>query len=289
MSTHSPNLLSRLSLALASFFSILSRPGFAADVERLRREGWPAPAPVVAPVAPVPPVAPAAPVAAPPAPIPQPQLAPETAALQLLGLLQREARFIDFVQEDVQAYGDAEIGAAARVVHEGCRKVLREHFTFEPVRAEAEGSRLTLQPGFDADDLGGKAQAKARLQKRMGLQTRADALVFTVVSRLTEQKGLHLLPAVVDELVQRGGQLAVLGAGDAPLIALVIMPSSSAVPLVLVIMAGGIMVALAAAPGAVALARMVTTPPSLNADSTGVHVAHSVVSGAPPAGVWMCG
>mgnify|MGYP000895599676 CR=1 FL=1 len=156
MSTHSPNLLSRLSLALASFFSILSRPGFAADVERLRREGWPAPAapvaaaPVVAPVAPVSPVAPAVPVAAPPAPIPQPQLAPETAALQLLGLLQREARFIDFVQEDVQAYGDAEIGAAARVVHEGCRKVLREHFTFEPVRAEAEGSLLTLQPGFDA-------------------------------------------------------------------------------------------------------------------------------------------
>lgn len=153
MSTNSPNLLSRLSLALASFFSILSRPGFAADVERLRREGWPAPAapaavaPVVVPVAPV---SPAAPVAAPPAPIPQPQLAPETAALQLLGLLQREARFIDFVQEDVQAYGDAEIGAAARVVHEGCRKVLREHFTFEPVRAEAEGSLLTLQPGFDA-------------------------------------------------------------------------------------------------------------------------------------------
>lgn len=153
MSTNSPNLLSRLSLALASFFSILSRPGFAADVERLRREGWPAPAAPVAAapvVAPVPPVAPAAPMAAPPAPIPQPQLAPETAALQLLGLLQREARFIDFVQEDVQAYGDAEIGAAARVVHEGCRKVLREHFTFEPVRAEAEGSRLTLQPGFDA-------------------------------------------------------------------------------------------------------------------------------------------
>ncbi|PRD67168.1 DUF2760 domain-containing protein [Malikia granosa] len=153
MSTHSPNLLSRLSLALASFFSILSRPGFAADVERLRREGWPAPvAPVAAapaaPVAPVALVAPVAPVTPPPAPAPQ--LAPETAALQLLGLLQREARFIDFVQEEVQAYGDAEIGAAARVVHEGCRKVLREHFTLEPVRAEAEGSRLTLQPGFDA-------------------------------------------------------------------------------------------------------------------------------------------
>ena len=72
------------------------------------------------------------------------------AALQLLGLLQREARFVDFVQEDVAAYSDADIGAAARVVHEGCRKVLGEHFSIEPVRAESEGSRITLAEGFDA-------------------------------------------------------------------------------------------------------------------------------------------
>lgn len=74
-----------------------------------------------------------------------------------------------------------------------------------------------VQPGYSADDLRGKAAAKARLQQRMGLQADADALLFCVVSRLTEQKGLHLLPGVVDELVRRGGQLAVLGAGD-PLI-----------------------------------------------------------------------
>ena len=73
-----------------------------------------------------------------------------TAAYQLLGLLQREARFVDFVQEDVAGYSDAEIGAAARVVHEGCRKVLREHVTLAPVRDEAEGSRVTLPAGFDA-------------------------------------------------------------------------------------------------------------------------------------------
>jgi hypothetical protein len=42
-----------------------------------------------------------------------------TAALQILGLLQQEARFIDFIEEDLQHHGDAEIGAAARVVHEG--------------------------------------------------------------------------------------------------------------------------------------------------------------------------
>jgi starch synthase len=72
-----------------------------------------------------------------------------------------------------------------------------------------------VQPGFSARNLKGKAQAKERLQQHMGLEARADALLFSVVSRLTEQKGLHLLPAVVDELVQRGGQLAVLGSGDA--------------------------------------------------------------------------
>ena len=75
------------------------------------------------------------------------------AALQLLGLLQKEARFIDFAQEDVSKYTDAEIGAAARVVHEGCRKVLRQYFELEPVRTENEGKRLTLPKGFDAGSI----------------------------------------------------------------------------------------------------------------------------------------
>ncbi|WP_027014150.1 DUF2760 domain-containing protein [Comamonas composti] len=78
------------------------------------------------------------------------EVATDTAALQLLGLLQREARFVDFIQEEVAPYTDAEIGAAARVVHQGCRKVLGTHFTMSPVRTEAEGSRITLQAGFDA-------------------------------------------------------------------------------------------------------------------------------------------
>ena len=58
--------------------------------------------------------------------------------------------FIDFIEEDVKAYSDADIGAAARVVHEGCRKVLREHFSIQPLRAENEGSRITLPESFDA-------------------------------------------------------------------------------------------------------------------------------------------
>jgi hypothetical protein len=133
------SFLRRAALACGSFLSILTRPDFAARVAGLRDGGdlSPQPAPAV-------PTAPAAPAA------PELRRAPHEAALQLLGLLQRDARFIDFVQEDVAAYSDADIGAAARVVHEGCRKVLREHFSIEPVRRESEGSRITLAEGFDA-------------------------------------------------------------------------------------------------------------------------------------------
>ncbi len=87
------------------------------------------------------------------APAPEPvvlkQATPD-AALQLLGLLQKEARFIDFIKENVSAFTDAEIGAAARVVHQGCNKALNEHFTLAPVSQDSEGSRITLNKGFDA-------------------------------------------------------------------------------------------------------------------------------------------
>jgi hypothetical protein len=70
--------------------------------------------------------------------------------LQLLGLLQQQGRFIDFLEEDVGAYSDAEVGAAARVVHEGCKKTLMQHFRIEAVRTEVEGARVTIPEGFDS-------------------------------------------------------------------------------------------------------------------------------------------
>lgn len=74
-----------------------------------------------------------------------------------------------------------------------------------------------LSTPYDVDTLVNKAQAKQALQLHLGLARRPEALVFGVVSRLTEQKGLHLLPALMADLVQRGGQLALLGQGDAAL------------------------------------------------------------------------
>jgi hypothetical protein len=88
-----------------------------------------------------------------PAPIPEPVILKEyspDAALQVLGLLQKEARFIDFIKEDITAYSDADIGVAARVVHEGCNKAINEHFSLAPVRNEHEGTPITLPIGFDA-------------------------------------------------------------------------------------------------------------------------------------------
>jgi hypothetical protein len=140
----------RLSLAIGSFFAILGDADLAAGVRRLRNGEAAAPAPQ-APVPAAAPVATPAPVAAPaPAPVAAIEEASPQSALQLLGLLQRNARFVDFVEEDIAGYNDADIGAAARLVHEGCRATLREHFTIRPVRSEAEGSRVTIAEGFDA-------------------------------------------------------------------------------------------------------------------------------------------
>ncbi|RFP20481.1 DUF2760 domain-containing protein [Duganella sp. BJB488] len=133
-----PSFFSRISIAIGAFFRALSDADYAARLTRIDEAPQPAAAPVATP-------------APKPAPAPAPlRVATPDAALQLLSLFQREARLIDFTQENLSTYSDADIGAAARVVHEGCSKVLREHFTIEAVRSEAEGSRIVLEEGFDA-------------------------------------------------------------------------------------------------------------------------------------------
>lgn len=74
----------------------------------------------------------------------------EDGAVQMLAILQREGRFIDFLQEDLSAYDDAQIGAAVRSIHEGTRKALREHVTLAPIYDQSEGSTISVAPGFDA-------------------------------------------------------------------------------------------------------------------------------------------
>ena len=67
-------------------------------------------------------------------------------------MLQDKGRLVDFLMDDINAYGDAQVGAAARVVHAGCKDVLKDHFSIRPVRTEPEGSRVQVPPGHAADE-----------------------------------------------------------------------------------------------------------------------------------------
>ena len=141
-----PGLLQRLFvLCWVAFFRTLFDAEFAAGVQGLVQ---PKPLPAPSPDAGAPPKAKKRKENAAP-PVALREATPE-AALQLLALFQREGRFIDFLEEDVATFSDEQIGAAARVVHAGVKRALAEHFPMEPVRSEDEGTKVTLEKGFDA-------------------------------------------------------------------------------------------------------------------------------------------
>ncbi len=126
------SFFSRLSLAIGVFFRTISDAGFAHRVLQMEQQPRQAEQP------PKPPE-----IRAFKEPLPE-------SAMQLLGLLQQEGRFIDFIEEDVSGFSDAEIGAAARIVHQGCGKAVHDHFRIVPVWNELEGSKVKVDPGFDA-------------------------------------------------------------------------------------------------------------------------------------------
>src|SRR5262245_36340836 len=124
----------RLSYAFRCFFSVLSKGEIPAEI-----------APELVPELARPtPVFERAPEVERPAP-------PESSdrAVQMLALLQRDGRLIDFITEDIAPYKDAQIGAAARDVHESCRKAIDHYLRLEPVIDSEEGQPVTVEPGFD--------------------------------------------------------------------------------------------------------------------------------------------
>lgn len=179
MENRSPSILTRAWLAVVCLFRVFFDGEFAREVLLLHERG-PVPsgrAVEVAtsaaglltgtPVVPTPAAAPtpeelaaearaaasapakAAPAPAAPAKASEPAAGPREGALQILQLLQREGRLLDFCEEELAGYPDATVGAAARTVHSGCRKVLQQYVGVKPVRAEAEGAKVTLAAGFD--------------------------------------------------------------------------------------------------------------------------------------------
>lgn len=90
-----------------------------------------------------------------PAPARKPDLATahRDGALALLALLQRDGRLVDFLREPLDGFADADIGAAARDVHRGCKAVLDQYFTLEPVLPGADDARVTVPKGFDPAEI----------------------------------------------------------------------------------------------------------------------------------------
>jgi hypothetical protein len=70
----------------------------------------------------------------------------EAEVVAFVALLQQGGRFVDFLMEDLTSYSDEEVGAAARVVHQGCRQVLQDNFKVIPIADAAEGSEVTPWP-----------------------------------------------------------------------------------------------------------------------------------------------
>jgi hypothetical protein len=125
----------RLSYAFRSFFKILSDGKIPDDVAQTLGEPGPEEK------APPPPV------------ITAPQLAkPEETtdrAVQMLAILQRDGRLIDFFSEDIAPFSDAQIGAAVRDLHQSCRATLERYVKLAPIIASEEGEPVTVEDPFD--------------------------------------------------------------------------------------------------------------------------------------------
>ena len=129
----------RLSYATRCFFSVLSRGEVPEEIApEVVKSAAPAPAPE-----PEAKPLPAGRVEEKPA-----EAAPDR-AVQLLALLQREGRLVDFFSEEIAPYQDAQIGAAVRELHAGCRKALAQYVTLEPVIDGEEDRPVTVDEGFD--------------------------------------------------------------------------------------------------------------------------------------------
>jgi hypothetical protein len=88
----------------------------------------------------------------PQAPSQREQAAPQAStqsAVQMLAILQREGRLVDFLREDLRPYSDDQIGAAVRSIHEGCQAALQEHLDLRPIFEEAEGAEVPVPANFD--------------------------------------------------------------------------------------------------------------------------------------------
>ncbi|MBV8844255.1 MAG: DUF2760 domain-containing protein [Bryobacterales bacterium] len=125
--------MNRLLFAFRSFFSILFTNSLAPDIAQAF--GYSRPVAVKVPTAP-----------------PKPVAGPADGAVQMLAVLQRDARLIDFLMEDISGYPDDQVGAAVRDVQAQARESLGRYLQLEPVIDSVEGT-FTKADGLDTSQV----------------------------------------------------------------------------------------------------------------------------------------
>jgi len=133
--------LTRLSFAFRCFVSLVFRGEIPLDISRTLGLARPEVAP--------PPSAAKATPAAPKVGGDKSSLESLDRAVQMLALLQRDGRLVDFLQEDVSAYPDGQLGAAVRSIHSSCSQVLERYIKLEPILSSEEDQPVTVPVGFD--------------------------------------------------------------------------------------------------------------------------------------------
>ena len=129
----------RVAFAFRCFFSILFHGDIPNDIAQKR----------VKPDGPVPQAPAAVPSVSRLKEVERPASEAFDRAVQMLALLQRDGRLIDFLAENISAYPDAQLGAAVRKIHETCRQVLDLYVKLEPILNSEEDQPVTVQAGFD--------------------------------------------------------------------------------------------------------------------------------------------
>ncbi len=125
--------LSRVSAAFRSFFSLLFSGVLPEDVALAFGFTKVKPVPVATPV------------------VEPPKIKTSDGALQMLSILQRDSRLIDFLMEDIAGFADDQIGAAVRTLHSDCKATLARHVTLVPVIDGVEGTFQELDAAKASD------------------------------------------------------------------------------------------------------------------------------------------
>ncbi len=180
----------RLSWAFRCFFSILFKNSIASEILEFYRARSEGAGPVISQAK-----AETRAVAQPP----PPTTGPAEGAVQMLALLQRDGRLVDFLREDISSYDDAQIGAAVRDVHASCRTTLDRYLALQPVMPDEEGRPVTVDAGFDPATIKVIGEVTGRPPYTGVLRHRGWRVAETHLPKLPDGEGRQIVaPAEVE-------------------------------------------------------------------------------------------